>query len=354
MAASDPKSVSAQIKQGNLSRVYYIYGADIVQVETITKQLIRKATGGNEDMALTKYEGNNIDMNELADAAAMFPMMSDYNCIWIHDFNAEKSREEQLSQLIDICKDAGEQTVIVFSVTGFDVRDGKKSPTPKNKKLIDKISKLGTVCEAAQRTFSEIAKWLMAIAQKKGCTLQRREAENLTARCMGNTVQLRSEIEKLCAYAAGGEITDQMITDLVAPSVETTVFALAKAVIALRPQVAMAELDRLYSMRTSRTFIVHAVATGFIDLYRAAVAWRSNHSVDDMKKDFGYRFDFVVQNAFRDCRKIQPEQLRACIAVLRDLEQKLNSSAADERILLESAIVKMLEIASGRMELSYD
>ncbi|MBQ8724891.1 MAG: hypothetical protein IJY74_04375, partial [Oscillospiraceae bacterium] len=78
---------------------------------------------------------------------------------------------------------------------------------------------------------------------------------------------------------------------------------------------------------------------------------RSNHSAEEMQKDFGYRFDFVVKNAFRDCRKIAPERLRACISVLRDLEQKLNSSAADERVLLESAIVKMLEIASGRMEL---
>ncbi len=352
MAVTDVKSVAAQIKRGELSRVYYIYGADIVQVETLTKQLIRKATGGNEDVALSKYEGNDVDMNELSDAAAMFPMMADYNCIWLHDFNAEKCREDQLKKLMDICDDAGEQTVIIFSVTGFDVKDGKKIPTPKNKKLIDKISKTGTVCEAAQRTFAEIAKWLMGLAQNSGCTLQRREAETLAARCMGNTVRLKSEIEKLCAYAGRGEITDQMITDLVAPSVETTVYALARAIVSLKPQAAMAELDRLYSMRTSRTFIVHAVATGFMDLYRAAIAWRSNHSMEDMKKDFGYKFDFVVKNAFRDCRNIQPEQLRACITVLRDLEQKLNSSAADERILLESAIVKMLEIASGRMELS--
>lgn len=354
MAVVDHKTISAKIRQGDLSGVYYFYGADIVQIEDITRKLLKKATGGNETMALVKYDGKSLDMQQLNDAAEMFPMMSPYNCILISDFNAEKCSEEQLSRLFKIIEDTAESTVIVFCITGFDVKDGKKSPTAKNKKLIDKIAKKGTVWEAVQRTFPEISKSLIAGAQRRGCTMGRSAADMLVSRCMGNTVQLSSELEKLSTHANGGEITVKMINDLVAPSVETTVFALAKAVISLRSSAAMEELDRLYAMRTERTFIVHAVASAFTDLYRACIAWRSSKTVPDMQKDFGYRFDFVVKNAFRDCRRITPERIRACITVLRDLELKLNSSAAEERVLLETAIVKMLEIASGRMELTYD
>ncbi len=354
MAVIDCKGVSAKIRQGEIAGAYYFYGVDIVQIEDMTRKLLHKATGGNELMALTKYDGKSLDIRNLSDSAELFPMMSPYNCILISDFNAEKYSEEQLKQLFKICENLGEQTVLVFSITGFDVKDGKKSPTAKNKKLIDKIAKIGTVCEAVQRTFPEISKSIMSAVQKKGCTIERGTADELVMRCMGNTVQLKSELEKLCAYANGSEITKKMVSDLVAPSVETTVFALAKAVIFLRSASAMEELDRLCAMRTNRTFIVHAVASAFIDLYRASVAWRSNKISSDMQKDFGYRFDFVVKNAFRDCRRIAPERLRACISVLRDLEQTLNSSAADERILMETAIVKMLEIASGRLELTYD
>lgn len=348
----DCKSMSTQIRRGELANLYYLYGADLVQVDAMTRQLVKKATGDNETFALTKYEGKNLDMQALSDAAQMFPMMAPYNCIWVHDLNAEQCREDQLKELLEICKNIGEQTVLLFSVTGFDVKDGRKTPSGKNKKLIDCIAKYGVVCEAAQKTLPEIAKSLISGAQRRGCQMGRGAADVLAARCMGNTVQLQSELEKLCAHANGGEITEAMITSLVAPSIETTTFALAKAVISLRPAAAMTELDRLFAMRTNRTFIVHAVASAFLDLYRAAVAWRSNHSPEDMKSDFAYRHDFIVKNAFRDCRKIAPERLRACVSVLRDLELKLNSSAADERILLETAIVKMLEIASGRQEIA--
>ncbi len=350
MAVVDCKSVSTQIRRGELANLYYFYGADLVQVDAMTRQLIKKATGDNEVLALTKYEGKNLDLQELSDAAQMFPMMAPYNCIWVHDLNADQLREEQLKQLMEICCNISDQTILLMSVTGFDVKDGRKAPAGKNKKLIDCISKHGVVCEAVQRTFPEIAKSLISAAQRRGCLMQRDTADELVARCMGNTVQLQSELEKLCAHANGGEITKEMVDSLVAPSIETTTFALAKAVVSLRPAAAMAELDRLFAMRTNRTFIVHAVASAFLDLYRAAVAWRSNHTVDDMKSDFSYRHDFVVKNAFRDCRKIAPERLRACMSVLRGLELKLNTSAADERVLLETAIVKMLEIASGRQE----
>ena len=109
----------------------------------------------------------------------------------------------------------------------------------------------------------------------------------------------------------------------------------------------MEELDKLYAMRTNRTFIVHAIASAFLDLYRAAAAMRAGKQPGDMKEDFGYRFDFMVQNAFRDCRRIPPERLRACIRILRDLELRLNSTAGDERTMLESAIVQMLAVAGG-------
>ncbi len=350
MAVLDCKSVSTQIRKGALANVYYFYGADLVQVEALTRQLIQAATGGNETFALTKYEVKNFDLRALSDTAEMFPMMAPYNCIWVHDVNADSLREEQLKQLLELCANIGSQTVLLFSVTGFDVKGGKKTASGKNKKLIDCIAKHGIVCEAEQRTFAELAKALIGGAQRRGCMLERSVADEMVVRCMGNTVRLQSELDKLCAHAGGGTIAMEDVRALVAPSIETTTFALAKAVISLKPSAAMAELDRLFAMRTERTFIVHAVASAFLDLYRASVAWRSGHTAEEMRNDFSYRMDFVVRNAFRDCRKIQPERLRACVGVLCELEEKLNSSAADERVLLETAIVKMLEIASGRME----
>ncbi len=347
MSAVTPKELAAKIRQGKLENLYYIYGADLVQVRQLTAALIKKATGGNADMALTKFDGQKPDMDSLIDASRQFSMFAAYNCIQVHDLNADSLREDDLKRLLELVEEVGGATVLIFDVTGFDPKGGKKTPQGKNKKLIDRIAKYGTVCEAVQRTPQALAKELSALAEKQGCIFPTECAEELVRLCLGNTLILRGELDKLCAYADNGKITMEMVRELTSPQLETTTFNLAKAVVSQRPRTAMEELDKLYAMRTNRTFIVHAIASSFMDLYRAAAAIRAGKTAGDMKQDFGYRFDFMVQNAFRDCRRIPPERLRACICVLRDLELKLNSTQADERTLLEAAIVQMLAIAGG-------
>lgn len=347
MPAITPKDLAAKIRQGKLDNLYYIYGADLVQVRHLTASLVKKATGGNADMALTKFDGQKLDMDMLTDASRQFSMFAEYNCIQVHDLNADSLREDELKRLLELVGEISGATVLILDITGFDPKNGKKTPQGKNKKLIDCIVKHGLVCEAVQRTPQALAKELSALAEKQGCVFPTNCAEELVRLCMGNTLILRSELEKLCAYADKGTITIDMVREMTSPQLETTTFNLARAVISQKPRTAMAELDKLYAMRTERVFIVHAIASSFMDLYRAAAAIHAGKTAADMKQDFGYTFDFIVQNAFRDCRRLPPERLRHCVRVLRDLELKLNSTQADERILLEAAIVKMLTIAGG-------
>ena len=291
MPICEPKQLSAQIRKGELQNLYYIYGADLVQVKQLTASLLKKATGGNPDMALTRFDGQKLELKALEDAARQFSMFSAYNCIQVHNLDANTLREDQLKQLLELLSDVGGATVLVFDVTGFDPKNGKKTPQGKNKKLIDGIAKHGVVCEAVQRTPQVLAKELSELAEKRGCIFPRESAEELVRLCMGNTLILRSELEKLCAYAdKGGTITTAMVREMTSPQLESTTFQLAKAVVSQKPKAAMAELDKLYAMRINRTFIVHAIASSFLDLYRAAAALRAGKQAADMKADFGYAF----------------------------------------------------------------
>ena len=166
MPICEPKQLSAQIRKGELQNLYYIYGADLVQVKQLTASLLKKATGGNPDMALTRFDGQKLELKALEDAARQFSMFSAYNCIQVHNLDANTLREDQLKQLLELLSDVGGATVLVFDVTGFDPKNGKKTPQGKNKKLIDGITKHGVVCEAVQRTPQVLAKELSELAEK--------------------------------------------------------------------------------------------------------------------------------------------------------------------------------------------
>ena len=344
MAQVDVKEVNSQIKKGDFKNLYYFYGKNISGVEAVTKLLIKQTVGGMEEIALTKITGKDINIPNFRDTLEMLPMMCEYNCILINDYNCDEMREDITKQLIEALKEIPPQTIVIFNITGFDVKDGRKTVTAKNKKLVDFVAKNGVVCEQELKTPDELSKSILGSVLKRGCEISIGTARQLAEMCLCNPLVISSEIEKLCAYTNGGIITSETLELLVAQQTDTTVYSLANAVAAFNKQAAFDALDDLMAQRVSRGTIISAVSGAFTDLYRASAAKKNGRTINVMMKDFGYTRDFVVKNAFRDSSKMSTEKLRKCICILRDTAVTLNSTGADERIVLEQAITKMLTL----------
>lgn len=342
MAQADVRTIVAQLKKGELNKLYYLYGLNVSGVEQLTKAIIKKAVGDNEEFALNKLNGKELNVSDFRDMTEMMPMMSDYNCILVNDYNCDEQREDTTKQLIEALKEIPAHTVVIFNITGFDVKNGRKTITGKNKKLIDFIAKNGIVCEQGIKTPSELAKEISAKVSARGGMISHENARELAAMCLSDTLMINNEIEKLCAYANGKEITREMIRMLVAQQSDVTVYNLANAVSAFNRKAAFDALDELMDQRVNRGLILGTISGSFLDLYRAACARQSGKSMTEVIGDYGYKRDFVVKNAFRDSSRMSVRRLRECIIILRDTAAQLNTTSTDEKIMLEEAVTRML------------
>ncbi len=346
MPILDARGLQEQLRNGTIQNLYYFYGSDILQVESCVKKLLKKLTGSEASDSVTKLEGANLDLSQLADEAELCPMFADYNCILIHDCNMETMREDARKTLRQILENVAESTVLVFYVTGFDIYGGKtgknKKPTPKNKTIVDYIAKHGAVCCFEPKTPAAMASDIVVSVKKRGCTIERSAAQLLAEECACQTLRIKQELGKLCAFADGGEITEQMVRDMVSPQLETTVYALTRAVVRRRPADAMRAVDELLSMRVEMPYLLATVSGCFVDLQRAIIARQSRRTVQDVMQDFSYRFEFAVENAFRDSGSETTEHIAKCLVLLRDAEHMLHSQAVNERVLFERTIVEML------------
>lgn len=344
MPILDAKGLQGQLKNGTIERLYYFYGSDILQVESCVKKLL-KAVGGDGD-SVTRLDGANLDLDQLADEAELCPMFADYNCIVVHDCNLESMREDARKTLRSILENVADSTVLVFYVTGFDIYGGKtgksKKPTAKNKTIIDYIAKHGTVCVLEPKTPAAMASDISVSVRKRGCTIGQDAAKLLAEECGCQTLTIQQELGKLCAFADGGEITVEMIRNMVSPQLETTVYELTKAVIRRHPAAAMQAVDELLAMRMEMPYLMAVVSGCFIDMQRAVVAKQNRRTVQDVTADFSYRFDFMVENAFRDSRGETAAHITKCLKLLCDAERRLHSQAVNERVLFEQTIAEML------------
>ncbi len=347
MASVDARGLHQQLKDGKIANVYYLYGSDVLQVEQSVKRIVKYLTGSTDSDGVTKLDGTKLDLSYLAEEAELCPMFADYNCILIHDCNLETMTDEARKTLLGIVKEVAPSTVLIFYVTGFDIYGGKtgknKKPTPKNLKLVELIGKNGVVCVHEPKTPAAMATEVVASAKKRGCSISREAAQLLAVQCSCQTLLLKQELDKLCAYVDGGEITEAMVQEMVTPQLETTVYALTRAVLRRNAHDAMRAVDELLALRLDMHYLLGTLTGAFIDLQRAAAARQSGRTVQDMVQDFSYRFSFSVENAFRDSAGYELAHIAACLQLLCETERRLHSQAVDERVLFEQTIVQMLQ-----------
>lgn len=349
MGVLSPADFEKEIRTGRVMSVYYIYGRDSGRVGSLASAVKKLVLGpGWSSSDLSRFDGRSLDMSELLDAIELYPMFSSRNFIEINDLDGDSLNADELKQLISGLGALPEQTVVLISITGFDVKGGKKTPGAKNKKIIDACAKAGSVCEADLRRPAELTKYISELAEESGCVISRQSSELLAQMCLGNTLAVENEMGKLCAYAGSGEITSEMIEQMVAASLDTNAFALASAVSSFNSSSAFKILDELMQQKTEGVVLISALSSAFMDLYRAAAAIAASVRENEAADDFGYKGrEFVMKNAFRDSRKTNIIHLRNCLKILCNADLECKSTRLDQKIIIQKAIAQMLSAGRG-------
>ncbi|MCD7730917.1 MAG: DNA polymerase III subunit delta [Oscillospiraceae bacterium] len=345
MAIVTDSSLRAAIKAGTIDNLYYFYGKDIAAVEKFKKALVEKTVKkGDEACNLRSFDGENFDINEFIDACEALPMFAEYVCCTVSNLNAENIGTGTLNRLIEFIGDIPDTTVLIFYYTSFDVTGGKKYPTTKNKKLMDAVSKKGSVCNFAYKTPDMLSKDIMQKVSKSGSSISKQTAAYLAQICGCDTMILENEISKLIAYSGNIEITKEIVELLCPRQIETTSFDLARAIARHDKTLAMRLLNDLSSERIDPISIMYAITGNMVDLYRAKVALGSGKAPSEVTSDFGYpaNIKFRVDNAFRDVRTSSLGHLRKCMQILTETDVKMKSLKTDNMTLLEEAIIRML------------
>lgn len=349
MAAITESDLKTSLKNKQFLNAYYFYGKDTASVELYAKGLISKIVDrDNADYNLHRFEGKSFDIEMFSDACDGLPVFAEYVCCAVCDLNAESLSADNIKRMTEIISNLPESTVVIFYNTSVDVTDGKKFPTAKNKKLIDAVGKVGGVCNFALKTPAVLSKDIMAKVSKAGCGISKEAAYFLAEQCLCDALMINNEIDKLTAYAAGNEITIEIIRQLSPRQLDTTSFDLAKALSRMDGKTSMRLLNELNEEKIEPIAVLYAVTGNMIDLYRARAAMASGKTPGDVKEDFGYakNLHFRVDNAFRDVQRISMPHLRECMRILAETDAAMKSLKTPAQTLLEEAVIKMT--AGGR------
>ncbi len=332
-----------QIEKADFARFYFLYGEEKYLVGYYARRIVGKAGAeGPRDFNLQKFDGGETGVDEIASAVEALPVMAERKCVAVANLDANALRGAEAEKLWELLGDLPETCVLVVYALSFDFDERRD----KNwKKFLAKANEAGVTVPFRRLTEARLEKLVCDGAEKRGCEMTRRNAARMLGLCGSDMQTALNELEKLCAYAGGGEITAEEVDLLTVKNLEARVFDLSKAIMAGNSDGAYAILGQLFYQNEEPVAILAVLSGAYLDLYRVKTALQSGCTALEPAKYFDYaRKEFRLKNAGYNAKRYSDEMLRQCLGALLDADVALKSARGDRRLILEKLIAQLIWI----------
>ena len=314
MASLTENELKSQIKSCKLNNLYLLYGEEKYLISYYTNKLIDVALDGTiNDFNFKKFKASDISVDSLEEFIEVLPFLSSKKCVVVSDLELEKFNVTEIKKLKEIVSKIPETTVLIISQSNIDTSTYKSS---KWNSFIKLVEKHGNAVNFKKLSRLSLEKQIINWSKKLTLNISQNSVEKLIEYCGDDLLNLRSELEKLSAFADNGEITEDDIELLVSKKAEANVFDLTKAVSQNNYDRALKILHVLLEKKEEPVAILSLLASNYIDMYR-------------------------VNLASKTCDNYSLKDLRKYISFLKEIDLKLKSSKDDNKILLEELLVKL-------------
>lgn len=328
------------IKSKEYKSIYLISGDEKFLIKHYTNMLVKAVMGDVPPEFNFHSFDNDSTVDEMVVAVDVMPFMSEYNFVKITDYNIDKLKKSDLDNLKEMIKNIPSTSIVVFTYPTLD-NSGKEF------KAIQKmVDKLGIAVELKKYDSHALSKKLVDAAYKRGCTITLNNAGKIVDYCGTDLTALQNEIEKLSAYADGGEITLDMINSLVHINLETKIYSLSDFIMSGNLNKAFRELDILFNQGEDEHSIIRWIGYAYTDLYRSRVMAESGVPIDVFAKDFSYGNNkFKLTKAAKNGRSLSTIAIRKSIDEIIATEHKTKSVSGNNRVRIERLVARLSLIA---------
>ena len=337
----DEKSFRKALADGEKHRVILLYGSEAYLIEKWAKQLMGKSTDSTFDTV--RIDGKNPDIGALWGALEALPLLAGEKRVLLDSLDVGKLNAQDLQSLCELLSDIAPSSTLVITA-----KTDALAQSAAGKKLIKQVEQSGAALELSIRGQGDLVKFLQAGAKKLGCELSGQTARYMLSICPADMLHLENEFRKVCAFAGGGQITQEQIDELVTPKIEARAFDLQKFILAGDAPRALGLLSKLFFLREDPIAILGALSMSFCDLYRARCARDAGQNISYMMKNFGYKSEFRASKAFENSSRLSTRAARRAVNLLCESDREMKSTGTDNKIHLEQLTIRLISVC-GRV-----
>ena len=341
MASVSPHELLSRLAKGKPIPGILLVGGDSYLRDMCRKRLMETYVAeGTRDWGVRKFSADEDDISAILGQAQTMPMLAPRQVIFISEVEAwerlgDDSRDSLVKQISEYLDNPAPYTILVFEAAALDQR--MRLAKMFAEKTVTVSVELSTDPEERARLAVPIS---FEIAKELGATLEPDAAVELCQILNGELAAIRTELEKLTAYAGDQrKITRADVKLLVISARKYEVWDLADMLAARQPAQALEFLDRLLREGEAAPALLGALAWMYRKLLEAqelpggTVGWQAASRLK-MRPD-------AAELAVRQSRKFPKTQLTNGLAALYEADSRLKSGGTNQRAVMEFLVAQL-------------
>jgi DNA polymerase III subunit delta len=347
MAAVLPNELLARLAKGKPVPGILLLGADAYLRELCRRKIVETyLPEASRDWGLKRFSADDDELSGVLGQAQTLPMLAAQQVIFVSGVEAwerlgDESRDALVKQLSDYLSDPAPFSILVLEASELDQR-------MRLAKIL--MEKTLTVSVALSENVEERIRLAEPVSLEMACELgvelDRDAAEELCDMLDGELATIRTEIEKLAAYAGERRKIVRADVDLLVVSEKKyEVWDLAEMLAARQPARALEFLDRLLSEGEPLPAMVGALAWTFRRLLEAQElpagtnGWQAASRLKMHQKK--------AERAMLQSRKFSRAQLTKGLEALYEADSLLKSGGASQRSVMEFLVSQLASPVSA-------
>ena len=296
---------------GKLAPAYLISGDDAFIVRSAVG-FFRALTGEFPELNFTAFR-SDASPTDIVNALNSPPVLSDKRAVTVADFAGDA---EPIKKYLE---SPNPTSVLIF--TGSLTRN------------INPIVKSLETVDCNRLDMSYLTGWITGKTASEGGSITPEAARKLAEYCNREMNRINAELNKLVCFAAGEEITESTVENLVSPDEEYKIYELSEAIATKNNEKAMNILTKLFAENNAPVALTGMLFNHFRRLLFASLNPTSPTLAADLRIT-----DYAAKMAVKQSAAFSPRRLLAIVNALGDLDYLMKTSGASDKTSLTAFV----------------
>ncbi len=323
------KRVAQDIKNGQFSNLYLLYGEEAYLRKQYRDNLKNALISADDSMNCTVYSGKDINVNEVIDMAGTMPFFAERRVIVIENSGWLKSGNEKMAEFV---KSIPDTTFIIFVEEEVDKRN----------KLYKAVTSKGYAALCEMQDEAMLKKWIMGLLKKENKLITADALNLLLDKTGTNMENIRREVEKLVCYKYYDEgITAQDVEELCIVQIQNQIFEMVEAVAQKKQKRALELYYNLIALKEAPMKILALIARQFNMLLQVKEMKKKGYPESEIASQTGLNAYYLKKKYIPQSEQFKLSQLEAALRSCVEAEENVKTGRMSDTLSVELIIVEL-------------